>query len=252
MITNKQVMLAFAAAFILFHLSFAYFNVTGLNTTVYLSNSTSAQVTESLRVFISNSSIPAYVRDRAAVNQTLGNWQSVLNTNLLVQHVFNPKSSIDNFTLLPGPAVPQGENAYAYITFTYVANNVTEIRQISPRKFEYTFNDSSFNFRHTASGEALFENATLTIVLPKGAKLVMPVYPIPDYPYSYANASSLMWFNAEPLNNFRLSYVITESPQQEVANFFTHLYPQHAVVVYVLIAFFAGIVVLFTYRRFAS
>ncbi|MEM3181200.1 MAG: hypothetical protein QW091_01135 [Candidatus Micrarchaeaceae archaeon] len=252
MITNKQVLLAFAVAFALFQLSFAYFNVTGLTTTVSLSNSTSAQVTESLHVFISNSSISEYVRDRAAVNQTLSNWKNVLDTSLLVQHIFNPKSSIENFTLLPGPAIMQGENAYAYITFTYVANNVTDVKQIGPRQFEYTFNDSSFNFRHTASGEALFQNATLNIILPKSVKLAMPVYPIPDYPYNYANATELTWSSAEPLNNFRLSYTITESLQQEVTNFFTHIYPQHAVVVYVIIVFAAAAVIVFTYRRFVG
>ncbi|MGC8676373.1 MAG: hypothetical protein ACP5T3_02560 [Candidatus Micrarchaeia archaeon] len=243
---------ALALVFALPALSFAYFNVTSLTTNVYLGNSTSAQVSETLQIFISNSSISSYLQDRAAVNQTLGNWQKVLGTKLLMQHIFNPKSSIANFTLLPGPVEMHGNNASTSITMSYVAENVTTVSGIGPRQFLYTFNDSCFNFRHTASGEALFPNATLNIILPKGAKLDLPVYPIPDYPYNYANATQLSWFEGEPLNSFRLSYTITESLQQEVIGFFTHMYPQHAAVVYVLIAFAAALAITYAYRKFAK
>ncbi len=207
--------------------AFAYFNVTSLTTTVYLGNTSSAKVEEIIEIYMSNSSIPVYMQDRQALNQTLTQWADILGTSMLTEHIFNPKSSIQNFTLLPGPAVPKGRNgAVAYITMMYTANNVTTIKQIAPRKFEYTFNDACFNFEHTASGPALYANATLTIVLPKGAQVLMPIYPSPDSPIvNYANATSFSWFEAEPLNKFRLSYMLEESMQQEIVGFFTHLYP---------------------------
>ena len=108
--------------------SFAYFNVTHLTVDVYLSNSTSAKVVENLQFFISNSSISSYMQDRAAVNQTLSIWQKVLNTNLLVQHIFNPKSSIKNFALLPSPAIHEGNGAVATISMYYIAENVTSVK----------------------------------------------------------------------------------------------------------------------------
>jgi len=235
---RAQKLLLLLAFGIIIARSFAYFNVTHLTVNVYLSNSTSAKVVESLQFFISNSSIQSYMQDRAAVNQTLSIWQKVLNTNLLVEHIFNPRSSIKNFTLLPGPAIMQGNGAVATISMYYVAENVTSVKEIAPRKFEYTFNDSCFNFQHTASGEALFQNATLNFFLPTGAKALMPIYPLPDYPVdNYANSTQFSWFEAEPLNKFQFSYVVEESLQQEVTRFFSNVYYRHrpAVIAFLII-----------------
>jgi len=231
-------------------LSYAYFNVTRLITTVYLGNSTSAQVSETIDVFVSNSSINQYIRDRSAVNQTLSNWQAVLNTHLLIEHIFNAKYSIKNFTLLPGPISMQGNNATAYLTMEYTALNVTNIKEIAPRKFEYTFNDSAFNFEHTASGQQLFQNATLIFVIPKGAKVVMPIYPLPDYPTgNYENATKFSWFEAEPLNDFSFSYIITESLQQEVINFFANAYTEHTLYFYLTIAVILVLIAAYAYTK---
>ncbi len=231
--------------------SFAYFTVTHLTTVVYLSNSTSAQVEETLQIYMSNSSIQNYMQDRAAVNQTITIWQKLLQTNLLEQHIINPRSSISNFTLLPGPATPEGySGATAYLTMMYVAHNVTQVSEIAPRVFKYTFNDSCFNFEHTASGPALFQNATLEMVLPKNAKVILPIYPAPDSPIAnYANATQFYWFQAEPLNKFQLSYTVTESLQQEVVSFFANMYPKHAVILYLLIAFVAAGIAAYAYSR---
>lgn len=226
--------MAIFLAFALLPFSFAYFNVTHLTTVVYLSNTTSAKVEETLTVYMSNSSIPYYNTYRSAANQTLSIWGKLLDTNLLTEHILNPKSSIANFTFLPGPAISNGNGATANIQMFYVALNVCNVEEIAPRLFKYTFNDTSFNFEHTASGPALFPNTTLEMVLPKGAKLVA-IYPSPDYPVDYKNASALYWFEGEPLNKFVLSYTLTESLQEEVVRFFATLYPKHALLLFIVI-----------------
>jgi len=228
----------------------AYFNETYLSTTVTLSNNTAAHVTETVNLFVSNSSIAQYSQYRQAVNLTLNGWQQALGSGLVVEHILNPRSSISNFTLLPGPLVLNGNGGYAALTMSYYAGNVTNVANIAPRKFEYSFNSSVFNFMHTASGQSLFPNSKLVIVLPGGAQLVS-LYPAPDSPLAnvsggYSNSTIFIWDSGEPLQKFSFVYVMTQTPQQEVMAYITYVYykytlPVYAVMIIILVAIFAYI-----------
>lgn len=218
----------------------AYFNVTYLNTTVILQNDTSAHVIETLTLFISNSSVPQYLQYRQAINLTLSNWGNALGTPYLIEHIINPNSSISKFTFLPGP-VMRNENGsgVAYLTMNYYVGNVTTKEMIAPRKFEYIFDPKVFNFMHTASGQALYPNSRLNIIIPKSAQIVS-IYPAPDYPTpsvpgNYTGYTEFSWFYGEPLAKFTFSYITTESLQQEVLNYFGNLFANYGLVIYILL-----------------
>lgn len=246
----RQILVPLALLLLLPTTAFAYFNATYLTTTVHLANSSTAHVVETINLYISNSSMSTYIQDRGAVNQTLDSWQKVLGTSLLVEHVFNPTSSISNFTFLPGPivfATDGGGNAQ--LTMSYYAHNVTTVNVIAPRKLEYTFNSNAFNFQHTASGQALLPNTKLEITVPKGS-VVASAYPLPEFPMgNYTNATTLYWNESEPLNKFAFVYVITESLQQEVLTFFTRIYDQYNAQIYVAAAVIAILVVVYLYFK---
>jgi len=231
--------------------AFAYINVTYITTTVYLSNSTTAHVVEQINLYVSNSSVAQYQQYRTAISQTLSGWQSALGTSLLVQHILNPKSSISNFTLLPGPISQSGNGGIAQLTMDYYANNVTSVVSVSPRRFLYTFNASAFNFQHTASGQALFPNSKLQITIPSGAQaLQSSIYPLPDYPTgNYANVTQFSWYQSEPLNKFSFSYVITKSLQQEVVQFFTGVYNSNRIIIYLVVIAVLAAALLYTYFK---
>ncbi len=218
----------------------AYFNATYLSTTVFLTNSTSAHVIEGVQLYVSNASIATYTQDRQAFNLSLDNWQKVIGGSpFLTQHILNPKSSISNFTFLPGPITPASDGGgYASLTMSYDANNVTSVISVAPRQFEYRINSSVFNYLHTASGESLFANARLTIEVPNGTKIVS-IYPLPDFPAPNSNAqyssSSFAWYSAEPLQNFNFEYIITQTPEQEVVQYFNNVYSQYGTLIYLLI-----------------
>ena len=235
--------------------TFAFMNVTYLNTTIILNKSSSAEVIENLFVNISNSSVQQYLLDRQSINLTLTQWISVLHTDLLIQHVFNPNSSISGFTLLPGPIINNyyGQGAHAIITMRYVARNVTTDQNIGPRKFLYTFDSAALNFEHVGSGEALPQNARFNIIIPQGTKLVS-IYPEPDYPYpnflgNYGNATSFSWYEGEPLSAFSFSYLSTESLQQEVTRYFTDLYGSFTQQIYLLLIILVSIFLVYVYVK---
>jgi hypothetical protein len=214
----------------------------------------SAHVVEIFNVYVSNSSISQYNQDRQAFNLTISNWQQVLNTNLLVEHILNPKLSISNLTFLPGP-VNYNENngGIAKLELNYYVKNVTTVKEISPRVFEYSFNDSVFNFIHTASGESLPSNARLNIILPPQTNIIS-VYPFPDYPSlsfagNYSGATSLSWFSAEPLSKFSLIYTIQQSLEDEVLNYFSMLYNMYGIEITIIIIIIISIYLFFYLRR---
>ncbi|MEM0086683.1 MAG: hypothetical protein QW774_00105 [Candidatus Micrarchaeaceae archaeon] len=228
---------AFAVfAVMIFGSASAYMNVTYLNTTITLNRNNSAHVIEVLSLYISNSSISQYNTSRQAVNLTLGNWQKVLNTNLLVEHILSPVSSVYNFNFLPGPVqiVPNG--GVAQIVMSYEVRNITSERVVAPRRFLYTFNNTFFNFMHTPYGEALPPNARLNIIIPPNSKLVS-VYPLPDYPYinfvsNSTNSTMFSWYRGEPLAKFTFSYIATESLGTEVTDYFGRIYNAYSAQLY--------------------
>lgn len=244
-------LLAFSLMLLNLH---AYFNVTYLNTTVVLNTTTSAHVVEKLGVYLSNTSTNQYVQDRQAINLTLSDWQKVLGTALLTEHIIGPNSSISRFTLLPGPIIyAQNGGGTAVITFSYDVHNVTTIRNIAPRKFDYTFNDNLFNFEHTAGGQALFPNTRLIMVIPNGAE-VISVFPAPDYPLSdyvgnYSNATVFSWYAGEPLSKFQFSYIVTQTLQAEVLAYFDGIYRSYSWLIYLAMA--AVIIAVAAYAYFS-
>ena len=233
---------------------FAYLNVTYLNTTVILNKSTSAEVVETLLVNMSNSSVGQYLQDRQSINLKLSDWSTVLHTDLLIQHIFNPNSSISGFTFLPGPIINHyGQGAQAILTMRYTAYNITTVQNIGPRKFVYTFNPAAFNFEHTKAGEALPQNARFNIIIPADTRLVT-VYPEPDYPYpsfvgNYNNDTLFSWYEGEPLAEFSFSYLATESLQQEVTTYFANLYTNFTQQIYLLVIILASIFSIYVYVK---
>lgn len=242
------------AAVMLQHGAQAYFNATYLTTTVYLGNTTTAHVVETISLYVSNSSVATYNQDRQAVNLTLNGWQQVVGSSLFAEHIFNPRGSISNFTYLPGPLVPSSSGGgYATLTMSYHSVNVTSVVNIAPRKFEYRFNSTVFSFLHTAGGQSLFPASRLNIIIPAGASLVS-VYPAPDAPQpnalgGYGNATTFSWNSGEPLQKFTFAYTIMQTPQQEVVSYFSGLYRNYTVAFYALAAFVAAAIVAYIYFK---
>ncbi|MDE1874303.1 MAG: hypothetical protein KGI04_04280 [Candidatus Micrarchaeota archaeon] len=230
----------------------AYFNATYLSTTVFLKNATSAHVIEGIQVYVSNSSIATYQQDRQAFNLSLASWQKVISSPFLTQHILNPKSSISNFTFLPGPITPSGNGGYASLTMSYDAQNATTVVSTNPRQFEYTVNSSIFNFQHTGSGESLLPSARLTLEVPNGTQVVT-VYPLPDFPtpnaYGQYPGTSFSWYSGEPLQNFNFVYIVTETPQQEVLQYFSGLYGSYGTLLYVILVFVIVAIAAYIYLR---
>ncbi len=249
---------AFTISFLLLLMSAinaqAYFNATYLSTTVYLTNSTTAHVVEGVELYVSNSSLVTYNQDRQAFNLSLSSWQKAIGSSVLTEHVLNPHSSIMNFTFLPGPVVSSNSSGgFASLTMSYYVSNVTTVTRIAPREFEYFFNDSVFNFLHTASGQSLPANTRLTIMVPNGTRVVS-VYPAPDYPIASATGNytgtEFSWYSGEPLEGFLFSYITTETPQQEVMKFFSGIYNRYAALIYLLILLFVVAAAVYTYTKF--
>ena len=102
-------LLAFASvALALVPNAFAYYNITYVNTTVTLNNSTSAHVQEQFTVFVSNSSYSQYNSNRNAVNLSLSHWAQVLYTTQLQENLIGRGHSVYNFEFLPGPLGKKG------------------------------------------------------------------------------------------------------------------------------------------------
>jgi hypothetical protein len=252
-LVRANLILLAACALLFLPVASASYTVTHLNVTISLNENTSAQVNEVLTVSMTNSSVVQYSVNRVALNLTLSNWQSIIGPSL-VEHVINPGGSIYNFRFLPGPEViANGNQSTAYILLSYTVNNVTTVNQTAPRTFVYSFKPEVFNFEHAASGEVLAPDTTLTIDLPDGA-VVKSLYPLPDYPLSgfatnYAGVTSFSWMYGEPLEKFALAFVITESVQAEVANFFAGVYKTLGVFTYVIIAAVVLGFILYTYLK---
>jgi hypothetical protein len=253
-VKSPYILLTFILLLVSLTQSYAYFEVLKLNTTVTLSTNTSGKVVEVLTLFVSNSSIQQYKADRAALNLSLNNWNSELGTTLLTPHILNPRSSISNFTFLPGPVLIVGTSGgEATLTMSYIANNITYIKPIGPRRFEYFFNSSALNFEHTASGEQLFSNARLNMIIPNSAS-ILSVYPSPDYPTpnlngQYGNATMFSWYYSETLSKFVFNYVVTESLQAEVTNYFTNLYEKYSGIIYAVVIIAVALLVFYIYKK---
>lgn len=225
---------AFSFAMLLFLFlgnAHAYYNITFINTTLVLNSNQSARVIETMDIFISNSSVAQYIQSRNAVGTTLSYWQSLLYTKLLTEHIVNNQHSIYGFSFLAGPLLSSYNGGTALLTMDYYVNNVTTANIIAPRSFKYVFNDSVFNFEHTTggpNGQTLPNNARLTIIIPKGARVVS-IYPQPDSPSpnfvgNYTDVTAFSWDTGEPLSQFSFSYITTQSLQQEVLAYFSGIY----------------------------
>ena len=238
----------------LFASASAYFNMTYLNTTVILYKNTSAHVVESFTIFMSNSSISQYNQDRRAINLTLSEWQHALSNDYLMEHIINPRGSVRDVTFLPGPiGYTNNYGGTAIITLDYWVNNVTNVQNIAPREFEYTFNDSVLNFQHTSSGEDLPPNTRFNIIIPKGTDAIS-VYPSPDFPNpsftgNYTGHVLFSWFESEPLNKFTFAYTQQQSMQAEVLAYFTGIYYSYTAEIYLAVIVAAAAVGIYAYRK---
>ncbi|MEM3839219.1 MAG: hypothetical protein QXF01_01430, partial [Candidatus Micrarchaeaceae archaeon] len=113
---TKRLYIALVAAFFMLPLlgsASAYYNLTAINTTVLLNSSTGAHVTETYSIFISNSSISQYEASRGAYNLSISDWQRILGTPLLTEHIINPRAGVENITLLPVAPVLTSQGAAA-------------------------------------------------------------------------------------------------------------------------------------------
>ena len=231
----------------------AYYNITAINTTVTLYKNTSAHVIETFNLFVSNSSMQQYLTNRDAVGLSLSDWQKTLYTTQLTEHIINSRHSSYGFTFLPGPLITSFQNGEALLTMSYYVNNVTMIKNIAPRKFEYAFNSSVFNFENTASGQTLPDNVRLNILLPQGAQAIS-MYPLPDYPPptylgNYGNFTDFSWYSGEPLAQFSFYFVETQGLQQEVLDYFSGLYSSYRALFYVVAVAIVVLVIAYSYLR---
>ncbi len=250
----RYLMLA-AAALALLALSntYAYYNITYVNTTVILNGNTSAHVVEQFTLFVSNSSYSQYESNRNAVNLSLSHWQQVLYTTQLQENLIGRGHSIYNFEFLPGPLVVQTQNGgIATLSLNYYINNVTNMSNIAPRKFEYVFNSSLFNFQSTANGQILPVDTRLNIVIPNGAQIVS-VYPIPDSPHinargSYANTTTFSWYSGELLSSFTFDYATTQSLQAEVLAYLQGIYSNYTPELYAILIIIIALAIAYLYR----
>jgi hypothetical protein len=216
----------------------ASYTILSINTTVTLNQNTSAYVNEVLKVAVSNISASQYLTNRLALNLSLSNWQVLIGPEL-TEHILNPKGMIYGLKFLPGPLVPTNNGKVAYLQMSYYVSNVTTMNVIGPRAYQYSFNRNVFNFEAAKSGIVLGPNTTLNIVLPKNSQIIS-VYPLPDYPalsfaQNYRNVTELSWYQNEPLSAFTLVYVVHESLQDEVLNFFLKIYNLLGIYTYIII-----------------
>jgi hypothetical protein len=228
------------------------YNVNHVTVKLFLNANTSAHVNETIQIAIDNQSIKQYQTNRVALNLTVSQWQQLIGPQLS-DYIINPKGSIYNFVLLPGPVVQNGDNYVADIVLSYDVNNVTTINQTSPRVFVYTLRSNVFNFQHGASGQVLNPNTTLNVTIPSGA-FIRSVYPIPDAPpygitNNYANVSTVSWFYGEPLSTFALVFVMNQSLRGEVQVFFSGVYRALGIWAYILIVAVILLFVLYVYYR---
>lgn len=242
------------ASFIAISNAYAYYNITFSNTTVILNQNQSAHVVEQFNLFVSNSSLTQYLTNRNAVGLTLNYWEQIIYTNLLTEHIVGAGHNIYNFEFLPGPLVQQQNGGQAVLTINYYVNNVTMVTNAAPRKFEYTFNASLFNFENTANGETLPSNSRLNLIIPKGS-IAVAIYPLPDSPQqnfigNYTNATAFSWYSGEPLSGFTFQYVTTQSVHDEVVSYFDGIYKNYSSELYLGVVIIVGLVAAYGYSKY--
>ena len=247
------VLLVALLALLAVHMPGASYTVTHFTAQVMLNTNTSATVREAFTVYVTNASTSQYQTDRSALNLTLSNWQSIIGSGL-TQHIINPTSGVYNFKLFPGPLTTSitGQQS-AQILLSYSVNNVTDVKELAPRVFSYSFNTNVFNFQHELSGQILNPNATLTVMLPTGA-VINNVYPVPDSPANlitnnFANVTSMSWYYQEPLSKFALTFTTQQSIQGEVLSFFAAAYAFLGIFTYVIIIVIVLFFILYTYLK---
>jgi len=233
----------------------ASYTVLGINTTITLNTNTSAYVTEVIKVAVSNISTSQYSADRLALNLSLSNWQELIGPDL-TEHIVNPKGMMYGLNFLPGPLITTDNGKVAYLKMSYYVSNVTTMNITGPRAFKYSFNKDVFNFEAAKSGIVLGPNTTLNIILPKGAQ-VISVYPLPDSPalgfaQNYRNVTELSWYQNEPLSTFTLVYVVHESLQDEVLNFFLNIYKILGIYTYVIIILIIALFLIYMYFKLSK
>jgi hypothetical protein len=232
--------------------AYSSYTITNLNTSVLLYKNSTALVTETYNISVTNTSVSQYVNDRAALNLTLSEWQSIIGSKL-GQHILNPKASVSGFKLFPGPINKGSNGQFADLVLSYEVPNVTVVNRTGPRILLYSFNPAVFNFEHAASGEVLPQNTSLSLILPSQSQ-IMSVYPVPDSPSlafsnNYANVSKLSWYTGEPLSKFSLKFEVTESLQEEVQTFAVELYNGLGVFLYLIIAVIVLAFIVYLYFR---
>ena len=231
----------------------ASYTIIHFNTTAALNLNGSAQVSEVYTVQMTNASLGQYESSRVSLNLTLSQWQQLLGP-ALAPHILNPKSGVYGFKFIPGPPTQSGPGLYtSSVLMTYIVQNVTSVNQTAPRTYQYTFNNSVFNFEHAASGQVLNPQATFTIVLPGGSSIIS-VYPIPDSPSgaftkNYQNVTEVSWDAGEPLSKFALQFVVKQSLGGEVVQFFTTVYKALGIFAYVIIIAVILLFILYTYLK---
>ncbi len=245
--------LAFMSFFYVLSNAYAYYNITYINTTLILNPNQTAHVIEVFTVYASNTSITTYQQNKDAIGVTLSEWQKVLLTSGLEQHILGSGHSFYNFEFLPGPIITVPGGGYATMTMNYYVKNATIIKNIAPRKFEYSFNNSIFNFEQEASGQILPSNTRLNLIIPNGADIVS-IYPLPDTPRpnfvgNYSNDTEFSWYTGEPLSQFSFQYVTTESPETEVLNYLNEVYTKYSTEMFLGIGLLIIIGVVYFYRK---
>ncbi len=233
--------------------AYAYYNITYTNTTVILNNNQSAHVIEQFSLFVSNASLSQYASNRNAVGVSLSYWQKIIYTSTLQEHIVSSAHSIYGFEFLPGPLVTIGNNGSAVLTMNYYINNITSVMNTAPRKFEYSFNNTFFNFENTANGQTLPYNTRLNLIVSKGDQVVT-LYPLPDSPGAgfagnYTNVTEFSWYSGEPLSSFSFSYITTQSLQNEVVSYFTGIYTNYTTLVYIAVLAIIVFVGVYIYRK---
>lgn len=246
-------LLALLSSLVLLGSVHAYYNITFVNTTMILNGNTSAHVIETFNIYVSNSSMQQYVQNRNAVGISLSDWQKIIYTTQLTQHIINAHHSTYGFTFLPGPLVTQFNGGDTLFTMSYYLNNVTSIKNIAPRQFEYTFNDTLFNFENTANGQVLPADTRLNIIIPTGSK-ASSLYPLPDLPApavfnDYKNFTSFSWFSGEPLSQFSFSFLATQSLQAEVLTYFSDVYDDYKVAIYLIVVVAIVLILIYVYLK---
>ncbi len=250
---NFSKLIIFISFFYVLSSVYGYYNITNINTTLILNLNQSAHVVEVFTVYVSNASLSSYQQTKDAIGITLSDWQKIIYNGGLTQHILGSGHSVYDFAFLPGPLVSIPGGGYATLTMNYYVKNATSIKNIAPRKFEYTLNDSIFNFQAVQNGQILPSNLRFNIIIPKGSQIVT-LYPLSDSPKpnfieNYTNDTIFSWYTGEPLSQFSFQYVVTESPQTEVVDYFNNLYKEYTFEIYIISGVILIVIIVYIYKK---